>query len=265
MSSFSSRCCAPRPVPSTWRGSISPLYWWKVFWTNYVRPRNLRRYLPDILIYSTCLPETLVHYSQNLLPFYLSRLPSINLETKCELRGYTRLLYACSSLYDLRGAKAAAIRLLVYRKANVRVRCEAFGNSTIHLALLSARDEVGITGSETWKDNSRDFQLILRDLLRAQADITVRNHAGFTASDVAVGLRCEKGWNDAMRDCGLTSHVIDVSRSVDQKFGQLWENCNHFDCGCASPELVQSKTYVHIGLKIQSGGMKGFLNGRSYE
>ena len=197
----------------------------------------------------------------------------------CKHKSYTRLLWACSSLYDPRGFKVSAIRSLITRGANVCACCEAFGNSTLHLALLSTRDEVMVNG-ETWRGNSRDLQLMLRHLIVSRVDITWRNHAGLTPSDVAIGLKFTKSWNNAMQDCGLTSHMIDGSCGINafrqdfskqQRFEMWWEDCNHLKAGGAGLTLVLSKARALGGNNIGTSGyhtrdgMSCFLSGRSYE
>lgn len=191
------------------------------------------------------------------------------------MKGYTRLQWACSSTYDPRGFKVRAIRSLIYRGVNVRACCEAFGNSTLHLALLSARDEVWVN-NEKWKCNSQDLRLILRDLVACHADITRRNHAGLTPSDVAIGLKCAKSWNNAMRDCGLSSYIIDASCSIDG-FGQDSLSNNYsksggrtatiLTAGRAGLTFVLSKAHAFGGTRgcHTCDGISYLLNGRSYE
>jgi len=145
---------------------------------------------------------------------------------------------------------------LVYCGADARPRCEALGNSTLHLALLSARDEVCVGNSELWTGNSRDLQLILTILLNDHAEISMQNHAGFTPSDVAIGLKCTKSWNNAMQVCGLTEHVIDASYS-NNGFGQdllkrfrfnKWrEDYNHLTRWLCRPDSCNSTEQSSCG------------------
>lgn len=175
-----------------------------------------------------------------LLPLYLSACPSIDLNRVCDVIGYTPLLRVCSSTYDPFGYKVNVVKLLVHGGANARSYCKPFGNSTLHLALLSAREEVSV-GDRTWKADSSQLRHIMANLLRAHAEIGVMNHAGLTPSDVAIGLNCTKSWNNAIPDCGFTSLVIDVSRQTSifnadlekqLRFHKWWEDYNHWPDSC---------------------------------
>ena len=179
---------------------------------------------------------------QGLLPLYLSRCPNINLEMIEPKTGYTRLLAVCSSIYDPYSNKVNAIRSLIQKGANARACCETFGNSALHLALLSARIEVGYPDGRTCAGNSEQLRHVLVCLLRHHAKVDACNQARFTPADVAIGLKCVKGWNNAMQDCGFIEHIIDASSSDDYfsqdlskqaRFDTFWEDYNHFsDWGC---------------------------------
>ena len=119
----------------------------------------------------------------------------------------------------------------------MRACCETLGNSALHLALLSTRDEV-CHSDGTWKGDSEQLRYVLVSLLRGHAQIDKCNRAGFTPADLAIGLNCVNSWNNAMEDCGLLDHMVDVSSDVglfDQdlsqqsRFDYFWEDYNHFD------------------------------------
>lgn len=144
--------------------------------------------------------------------------PDLDLE-KPGTAGYTRLLFACSAHFDPEGHKVDAIKWLVYRGANARSRCEPFSNSTLHLVLLSARRELIVV--ETWKGDSKQLRAILAILIRAGADIHAPNLVGLTPSDIAKGLKCTESWNDALRDCGLNSDIIEGFQDTNIFDGDL--------------------------------------------
>ena len=173
---------------------------------------------------------------QSLLPLYLSRSPNINLEMVEPETGYTRLLAVCSSTYDPYSNKVNAIRSLIQKGANARACCRTFGNSALHLALLSARDEVSYPEG-TWAGDSEQLRHVLVCLLRHHAKVDACNHAQITPADVAIGLKCVKSWNNAMQDCGYIQHIIDASSSTvifsqdlskQARFDSFWEDYNHF-------------------------------------
>lgn len=109
----------------------------------------------------------------------------------------------------------SAIKLLIENGASTRACCNVFGNSTLHLALLSARNEVYHDDGKLWRGDSEQLRQVLVLLLRGHAEVGGRNNAGLSPSDVAIGLKCVKTWNDAMRDYGYSRQVVDVSYSVD--------------------------------------------------
>ena len=174
---------------------------------------------------------------QGLLPLYLSSSPNINLEMVEPETGYTRLLAVCNSLYDPYSNKLNAIGSLTQKGANARACCETFGNSALHLALLSARQEVSYPEG-IWTGDSGQLRHVLVCLLRHHAEVDSCNHAQFTPADVAIGLKCVKSWNNAMQDCGFIEHIIDASSSTDifshdlskqARFDKFWEDYNHFN------------------------------------
>ena len=182
---------------------------------------------------------------QNLLPLYLSRCPNIYPERVDTETGYTRLLAVCSSTYDPYGNKATAVRSLIQKGANARARCEIFGNSALHLALLSARDKVIHRDGQHWGEDSEQLRDVLVCLLRHHAEVNVCNHAGFTPADCAIALKCVKSWNNAMQDCGFIEHLLDASNSTDLfcreldkqfKFDKFWDDYHHFSSWRCHPD-----------------------------
>ena len=174
---------------------------------------------------------------QGLLPLYLSKSPNIDLEMVEPETGYTRLLAVCNSTYDPYNDKINAITLLTQKGANTRACCEAFGNSVLHLALLSARDEV-VYPEGTWAADSEKLRHALVCLLRYHAKVDACNDVGLTPADIAIGLKCVKSWNNAMQDCGLIEHMVDASSctslfswdlSKQARFDRFWEDYHHFD------------------------------------
>lgn len=179
---------------------------------------------------------------QSLLPPYLSKSSSIDLERVNFQTGYTPLLSVCNSTYDPYGNKVSAIKLLIENGASTRVCCNTFGNSTLHLALLSARNEVRHDDGKLWRGDSEQLRQVLVWLLRDHAEVGGQNNAGLSPADVAIGLKCVKTWNDAMRVCGYSGQVVDVPYSVDlfsqdiykqHRVDKWWEDYHHFsDWGC---------------------------------
>ncbi|KAI4157836.1 MAG: hypothetical protein LQ342_007980 [Letrouitia transgressa] len=166
----------------------------------------------------------------------------MDLERVASNSEYTPLLHVCQSLYDPYGNKLDAVRLLIEKGANTRAVCRTFAYSSLHLILLSTRDEVYHLDGELWKGNSEDLREALVLLVRGEADIGAQNKWALTPSDLAIGLKCVPSWNDAMYECGFPEHAVDdsfdanpfgqdlVKQAVFEKF---WEDYNHFsrwDC-----------------------------------
>ena len=167
---------------------------------------------------------------------YLSVGPPIDLEKTFGPSKYTRLLWACSSTYDPWQNKYKAISTLVQRGANVRACCEPFHHSSLHLVLLSTRDEADFSNG-IWKGDQYQLENILLELVSAGAQIDLRNKAGLSPQDLAIELRCVKGWNWAMETCRKVDMVIDTSRKSlgdaqevarHVRFRKLWEDYEHF-------------------------------------
>lgn len=172
-------------------------------------------------------------------------MPSLDLERVNSARGYTPLLSACNATYDPYGYKVNGIRLLIEHGAGARACCKTFGNSALHLALLSARDEVSWDG-KTWKGDNLKLRQVLTLLMRAGADIDVRNNAGLSPSDLAVGLRCVESWNNGLEDCGFFEHVIGPSHS-DKLSGQdFYSSISSTSYGMITTTLaVRSANLIH--------------------
>lgn len=97
-----------------------------------------------------------------------------------------------------------------------------------------------------WRGESEQLRQILVLLLRGHAEVSVQNRVGFSPSDVAIGLKCVKSWNAAMRQCGYFEQVLDVSYSDNlyrhdpdkqYRLEKLWEDYNHFSSWRCQPHF----------------------------
>ncbi|KAL8731893.1 MAG: hypothetical protein Q9181_004154 [Wetmoreana brouardii] len=174
---------------------------------------------------------------QALVPLYLSKRPVRDFERFDMKTGYTPLLAVCNSTFDPYGHKLEAIQSFVDKGVDTRICCKNLKNSPLHLALLSARDEVNHVDGKLWKGDSEQLQSVLVTLLRGNAEINLCNYIGLTPSDLALGLNCVESWNKALQGCGFHEHMVDETAVLDPfgqdllkqgSFDKLWEDYHHF-------------------------------------